>query len=37
MAGYVHTWKENVGLRLVAVFVAVAAVLGIGEAVIEIF
>ncbi|MBO0873224.1 MAG: divalent metal cation transporter [Pseudonocardia sp.] len=37
MAEYVNTWKENVGLGLVAVFVAVAAVQGISEAVTEIF
>lgn len=37
MAGYVNTWKENVGLGLVTAFVAVAAVQGIGEAVTEIF
>lgn len=30
-------WKENVGLGLVAAFVAVAAVQGIGKAVGELF
>ncbi|WP_028921385.1 Nramp family divalent metal transporter [Pseudonocardia acaciae] len=37
MAEYVNGWKENLGLGLVALFVAVAAVQGIGKAVAEIF
>jgi Mn2+/Fe2+ NRAMP family transporter len=33
MGEYTNTWKENVGLGLVAVFVAMAAVQGIGQAI----
>jgi Mn2+/Fe2+ NRAMP family transporter len=36
MGRYTNSWKENVGLGLVAVFVAVAAVQGIGKAVGEL-
>ncbi len=37
MGRYTNSWKENVGLGLVAVFVAAAAVQGIGQAIGEIF
>jgi Mn2+/Fe2+ NRAMP family transporter len=37
MGRYTNSWKENVGLGLVAAFVAVAAVQGIGKAVGELF
>ncbi len=37
MGQYTNSWKENVGLALVAVFVAAAAVQGIGKAVGELF
>ncbi|TWF77484.1 Mn2+/Fe2+ NRAMP family transporter [Pseudonocardia hierapolitana] len=37
MGRYTNSWKENAGLGLVAVFVAVAAVQGIGKAVGELF
>jgi Mn2+/Fe2+ NRAMP family transporter len=37
MGGHTNSWRENVGLGLVAAFVAVAAVQGIGEAVGELF
>jgi Mn2+/Fe2+ NRAMP family transporter len=36
MGRYTNSWKENLGLGLVAVFVAVAAVQGIGKAVGEL-
>jgi Mn2+/Fe2+ NRAMP family transporter len=36
MGRYTNSWKENVGLGLVAAFVAVAAVQGIGKAVGEL-
>jgi Mn2+/Fe2+ NRAMP family transporter len=36
MGRYTNSWKENVGLGLVAVFVAVAAVQGIGKAIGEL-
>jgi Mn2+/Fe2+ NRAMP family transporter len=36
MGRYTNSWKENVGLGLVATFVAVAAVQGIGKAVGEL-
>src|SRR5882757_3516628 len=36
MGEYVNSWKENCGLALVAVFVALAAAQGIGKAVTEI-
>jgi Mn2+/Fe2+ NRAMP family transporter len=37
MGRFTNSWKENVGLGLVAAFVAVAAVQGIGKAVGELF
>ncbi|OLT03444.1 hypothetical protein BJF90_25295 [Pseudonocardia sp. CNS-004] len=37
MGRYTNSWKENAGLGLVAVFVAIAAVQGIGKAVGELF
>jgi len=37
MGRYRNSWKENVGLGLVAVFVAIAAVQGIGEAAADVF
>jgi Mn2+/Fe2+ NRAMP family transporter len=37
MGRYTNSWKENLGLGLVAVFVAAAAVQGIGKAIGEIF
>ncbi|TQM16172.1 Nramp family divalent metal transporter [Pseudonocardia kunmingensis] len=37
MGRYTNSWKENVGLGLVAVFVAIAAVQGIGKALGEMF
>jgi Mn2+/Fe2+ NRAMP family transporter len=36
MGEYVNSWRENVGLGLVGIFVAVAAVQGIGKALAEI-
>jgi Mn2+/Fe2+ NRAMP family transporter len=36
MGRYTNSWKENVGLGLVAAFVAIAAVQGIGKAVGEL-
>lgn len=37
MGQYTNNWKENVGLGLVAVFVSIAALQGIGQAVRQIF
>jgi Mn2+/Fe2+ NRAMP family transporter len=37
MGKYTNTWKENTGLGLVLLFVAIAAVQGIGQAVGELF
>jgi Mn2+/Fe2+ NRAMP family transporter len=37
MGRYTNSWKENVGLGLVAAFVAIAAVQGIGKAVGQLF
>jgi Mn2+/Fe2+ NRAMP family transporter len=37
MGIYTNSWKENVGLALVAVFVAAAAAQGIGQAIGEMF
>jgi Mn2+/Fe2+ NRAMP family transporter len=37
MGRYTNSWKENIGLGLVAVFVAVAAVQGIGQAIKTMF
>ncbi len=36
MGQYANNWKENVGLGMVAVFVAIAAVQGIGQAIGQI-
>ena len=37
MGEYTNSWKENVGLGLVAVFVLVAAVQGLREAALQVF
>jgi hypothetical protein len=37
MGRYTNSWKENVGLGLVAAFVAIAAVQGISKAVGQLF
>jgi hypothetical protein len=36
MGEYTNSWKENLGLGLVAVFVSIAAVQGIGQAISQI-